>query len=837
MRALPLLPGVPAFRGRLRRITVIVGLLLALSFAAGAESARLGKDEGWLAVVVDNGIGATSVRIDGPGLSDGMANGLGAGRNLRLLKMRAGTYRWSMVNRPNWTKREWFTLDRSPAFEFRVEAGAVNYPGDLVMKPTGDRGALFYRVNRSLETALQIDTQEPGLRDALVWHQDPAHDPFMPFAAQALADGAAAKLAESAVADEKALRKTRVDPAFKRAFQEIFADAQVDWMEMSPSGDRVFFRERRGELQVLCVRDLASGKQIDLLATYGRFTGVSWGTDRLLHVAHGMARGTLIDVRKDETLPVLQGRGYRIVHLPEGELDAAKVSYVPLPESTWLVQPLRDSTRAVVGHVDSAGETHFFEIDETRTSFAASEFGRDQRLDKSIAQQDWSTLIFDPAGALGAGMFYDDNGRGAVAVRGTDGSWKHTAPPPFNTVLQPFAFTPDHGALVAFSDHQRDHVELVRVSLDGTIGETLLRASDTDLGDALVRPSDGLVIGAQRYRDGRYRPLYRDQANDARVQRAQREFPGRRAIVVDESSKARRALMLVFSATDRGSYYVFDEASSRFDRIADAYAKPTASTPSTTATLSVDAAGGRRLDGLVNLPAGAGSPPGVVVIPAGGALSAQAVDDYEATVQILNQEGYAVLRARYGGEGAVPWSRDAATDLEHLLDAAIGKFSLDRSRVAVLGAGQGGHAALMALIRAPQRFRCGIALGPVTDLPLAFTSDGWSRKPERVRAMQALVGDPSRDLTAMQENSPVYRYRELAQPLLLIHGTHDRSVSFEHSLRLRTLLAAAGRPPQWLPLRGGDQTYSRDADLLAIQVTSRQFLQQCLSAAASGTVR
>ena len=99
------------------------------------------------------------------------------------------------------------------------------------------------------------------------------------------------------------------------------------------------------------------------------------------------------------------------------------------------------------------------------------------------------------------------------------------------------------------------------------------------------------------------------------------------------------------------------------------------------------------------------------------------------------------------------------------------------------------------------------------------------------------MGDPSSGLAALQENSPVYRYRELARPLLLIHGTADTSVSFEHSLRLRTLLASAGHPPQWLPLRGGDQTFSRDADLLAIEVTSRQFLQQCFSAAAGSGSR
>jgi len=218
----------------------------------------------------------------------------------------------------------------------------------------------------------------------------------------------------------------------------------------------------------------------------------------------------------------------------------------------------------------------------------------------------------------------------------------------------------------------------------------------------------------------------------------------------------------------------------------------------------------------------------VVVIPAGGAFAAEAMPDYDATVQMLVHSGYAVVRLRYRGSGEARWDAPGVADIEKLLDAAALKFPLDLQRVAVLGSGQGGHTALMALIRAPQRFRCGIAVAPVTDLPLMFSSSDWIRKPHVVDAMRRQAGDPVTGLAAMQHNSPVYRYDELKQPLLLIHGTHDTAVSFEHSLRLRTMLASAGRPPRWLPLRRADQSLSQEKDRLAIQVTSEVFLRECL---------
>ena len=51
-----------------------------------------------------------------------------------------------------------------------------------------------------------------------------------------------------------------------------------------------------------------------------------------------------------------------------------------------------------------------------------------------------------------------------------------------------------------------------------------------------------------------------------------------------------------------------------------------------------------------------------------------------------------------------------------------------------------------------------------------------------------IVGDPVKDKEYQRYNSPVYRYKELKTPLLLIHGTDDQTVSSEHSERLSLLL-------------------------------------------------
>lgn len=77
------------------------------------------------------------------------------------------------------------------------------------------------------------------------------------------------------------------------------------------------------------------------------------------------------------------------------------------------------------------------------------------------------------------------------------------------------------------------------------------------------------------------------------------------------------------------------------------------------------------------------------------------------------------------------------------------------------------------------------------------------------------------------------QYERLKQPVLLIHGTDDARVVFEHAWRLRTLLVAAGRAPAWLPLPGADHSLSRTYDPLAMHAASDAFLRECLKADAA----
>jgi dipeptidyl aminopeptidase/acylaminoacyl peptidase len=66
--------------------------------------------------------------------------------------------------------------------------------------------------------------------------------------------------------------------------------------------------------------------------------------------------------------------------------------------------------------------------------------------------------------------------------------------------------------------------------------------------------------------------------------------------------------------------------------------------------------------------------------------------------------------------------------------------------------------------------------------------------------MTRIAGDPVHELEALQSISPVYRYAEIQDPVLLIHGRLDQRASIDHAERLRMLLEWAGKPVEslWL---------------------------------------
>lgn len=118
---------------------------------------------------------------------------------------------------------------------------------------------------------------------------------------------------------------------------------------------------------------------------------------------------------------------------------------------------------------------------------------------------------------------------------------------------------------------------------------------------------------------------------------------------------------------------------------------------------------------------------------------------------------------------------DQVAGVEHLVKEGY----IDRERVGFWGWSYGGYMTLMALSRAPDVFKAGMAVAPVTDWRLYDTA-----YTERYLGMPDAPGD-------VYEKSSVFAHLDgLKGKLLLIHGMADDNVFFDNSVRLMGVLQA-----------------------------------------------
>jgi dipeptidyl-peptidase 4 len=216
-------------------------------------------------------------------------------------------------------------------------------------------------------------------------------------------------------------------------------------------------------------------------------------------------------------------------------------------------------------------------------------------------------------------------------------------------------------------------------------------------------------------------------------------------------------------------------------------------------------AGPRELRSALLLPAEpAAGPLPVLLDPYGGPHHRQvlAARDPFLVSQWFADQGFAVLVTDgRGTPGRGPaWERAIWRDLagpvlddqvEALLAVADDHPELDLGRVAIRGWSFGGYLAALAVLRRPEVFHAAVAGAPVTDWRLYDT-----------HYTERYLGHPATDPDVYRRNSLLADAAKLERPLLLIHGLADDNVVAAHTLRLSSLLLAAGRPHSVLPLSG-----------------------------------
>lgn len=788
------------------------------------EIPRLAADEGLLMVSVDSDVELGSVRIQRErGILGDTRNlrGVGEGRNFRLYAVDAGRYRWANLDRKRRTVR--LSLDKAH-FGFEVRPGAINYPGDLIFRGKQSFFGRVHVANRSLAVLDWLQGSHPALlRDFGFAYSGHYPDPFPAKYREVLA--AAGKAGAAPPQDTHLPAPAPGELPIPIA--ELWKPGQLSLVEMSPDGrlvgEVVTFKKGADWRWGVNLIDIRAATSVRLFEAPKPIWRLDWVTARDLVMSVGASH-------EPDALLVA-----KIIDGPGGRTYGKVV----VPRLGVIVAVLADEP----GHLlfssrNPRGQLQIHKLDvRSQEGLKKFRFAERDKLNEGVEEA--RLWLADARGRLRVAIVTDKDG---------DRIMKYGIGEEFRDVLNldaedtdfaPVALSADGSLIYGTAEEERDQRELVEFDpAQGKVTRTLFSLPGVDVENALIDPK-GRLIGATYYRDGLLYSHYFDEDNARLAERLRRAFPGKTAVIVQRNPEGNHFLVSVGGSDAPTAIYHFEPAASRATLISetrpwlDKYSFVPAQ------TLRAKSKDGLDIEAYLTLPKRSdGSRPPLVVFPHGGPLGIRDTRDFDPEVQFLASLGYAVLQVNFrGSEGFGTAFRKAGQrkygsaiedDIDAALAAALGAHPLDASRMCMLGSSYGGYSSLVSAIRWPGRFRCAVSIAGISDRALFFTASDGGRTEEGRKALEEAIGNPNTDMDEMKRYSPLYRYEELQVPVMLIHGSEDLRVDYEHSRRLVRMLNLAGRPPVLVELKGEGHQIANQESIPIIWGAVAGFLRQHL---------
>ena len=285
------------------------------------------------------------------------------------------------------------------------------------------------------------------------------------------------------------------------------------------------------------------------------------------------------------------------------------------------------------------------------------------------------------------------------------------------------------------------------------------------------------------------------------------QFPGEDVHFGNASKDGKKAIVIVDSDRDPGSFYLYDAEAKklRFLLARAPWIKPDALADME--PFSIKARDGTPLRGYLTRPFGkedAKNLPMVVYVH-GGPHGIFDSWQFDPTVQALASRGYAVLQVNYRGSGGSglefqkagyrEWGGKMQDDVTDATRWAIGQGSADPKRICIFGGSYGGYAALQGAVREPDLYQCTIGYAGVYDLrlmksrgdiPQTFKGEGY---------LDMVLG---KDDALLAQRSPINQVDRIKADVMLIVGGQDKRVPPVQGENMRNALLKRGKKVEWL---------------------------------------
>ncbi len=365
---------------------------------------------------------------------------------------------------------------------------------------------------------------------------------------------------------------------------------------------------------------------------------------------------------------------------------------------------------------------------------------------------------------------------------------------------------------------ERDRTALARVNIATGERVVLGEGERADVVDVWLDPVTGAAEAfATEYLRREWRALNADSQAD--IEFLDRSLTGDFNVVSRSADDTRWIVVEENPTTPRRSY-LFDRAGPAGRRLTSLFShrpelQQAALQPM--APVEIAARDGSTLVAYLTLPGGSDAngdarpetPLAMVLLPHDGPWARDSYG-FDAMHQWLANRGYAVLSVNFRGSagfgkaflnaGNGEWGGRIQEDLADAAEWAVTQGVAEQGRIAIVGSGFGGYAALSGLAFTPDQYRCGASFAAPANLFAMLDLAPAPQREQLYRRVADARTEAGRQLLRIR--SPAFHAGRIRSPLLLAYGARDPGLTrgetdqVAQAVRLRGILTYLAFPDE-----------------------------------------
>jgi len=389
-----------------------------------------------------------------------------------------------------------------------------------------------------------------------------------------------------------------------------------------------------------------------------------------------------------------------------------------------------------------------------------------------------------------------------IDAKTADGNWKTIIE---NKYIKDPLFFPlaigKTGIAYVLSYHENDKAALYEYNIETrTFGRQLLKHDLVDIGDIYYSRLKDEVEYASFVLDTTELHFFDSQLGKDYLA-VTKAMPDAANLIVSESADEKRLIIFSSGSGNPGSYYLFDRENKRLKYLGSRYPDLEKISLSKTTDTRYKARDGMTIYGYVSYPVTYNGAPSPMVVLVHGGPYARDKNEFDPWVQFLTNRGYVVFQPNFRGStgyGSAYWKsgyrqwglameNDVMDGVKILIDGKVA----DQRKICIMGASYGGYAALMGVAKYSDIFCCAISIAGISDLNKLMIQKGNYLN-------RLFIGD---DISDRKASSPVTYAENINSPVLLAHGTEDKSVYYSQSDDMYDALKRANKDVTFLKLK------------------------------------